>query len=520
MLINKTHYTFLGSCTKSLTTPEKILEKKPRAFAVTDEDTVCGCPAFHKELKGSGIKPILGVELSLESPVVLLAKDRVGWQELMRLVTKKSFGTLSKEDIVGGAASEHCVVLTDDTASYPVKHVFDVATFPCAPSYYVNESDYHDHRLMLTLGQGCTIKTQNKISDGAVLPFFQSEDFFFRENFHPTTERVIDLIEEYDIGSPPSLPSFSDTPNEDLRQLCREGFVKYIRNMKKEEQPYVDRIKYELGVIEEAGLANYFLIMWDIVRFAKSNGWAMSPARGSAGGCLISYLTNITEIDPIKYGLYFERFYNAGRNSPGRVALPDIDLDFPVSKREQVISYIRQKYGEDHVAQVITIGRLKGKQAIREVMRANGVDRFEVDDISALIEGEAAIADELQEMEEESGESSIIRWSLEHHSDALSKWARIDKGEIVGDYAPYFKQAIRLENLKKAKGKHASAIVIGAHSLRDNLALTADKSSNDYLCDFEYTYLESMGYGKFDILGVSIQDKIMCVKEMLAEGLW
>ena len=142
-------------------------------------------------------------------------------------------------------------------------------------------------------------------------------------------------------------------------------------NTKTSEDIYADRIKKELKVISDANLSGYFLIVRDIVNNIRSNSWIPGPGRGSAAGCLVSYLVGITQVDPIEYGLIFERFYNAGRNTEDHISLPDIDIDVPASRRDYTINYIRDKYGHSKVSQMVTFGRLQGRSALKEVLRMN-----------------------------------------------------------------------------------------------------------------------------------------------------
>ena len=159
-----------------------------------------------------------------------------------------------------------------------------------------------------------------------------------------------------------------------LRQLCRNGWKERLSNTNKiesNESVYLNRITTALEVISEANLSGYFLIVRDIVANIKNNGWLPGPGRGSAAGCLVSYLIGVTQVDPIEHGLIFERFYNAGRNTDDHISLPDIDIDVPATKRDETIKYIREKYGKDKVGQMVTFGRLQGRSALKEVLRMN-----------------------------------------------------------------------------------------------------------------------------------------------------
>ncbi len=242
----------------------------------------------------------------------------------------------------------------------------------------------------------------------------------------------------------------------------------------------------------------------------------------SAAGCLVSYLINITAINPIPYNLLFERFYNAGRNTKDRISYPDIDVDLPKEKREDIIEYIKTKYGHDKVAQMSTFQTMKGRGAFKDVCRAHGGITFEeLNEITKFIPDEAAIADDLQEMREETGESSIIRWALENNSKELKDWCYIQKdGSLDGPLAKRFEQAIRLEGTKTAQSKHASGIVIAPESLSDICPMILDSKSKDksLIAGLEMNDLEALGIIKLDILGLNMLDKIMGIQQILETG--
>jgi len=302
----------------------------------------------------------------------------------------------------------------------------------CTPdAHYCRKEDAVDQRVLLCNNLKITFADiSRKIINDQDIPmgcFFTSDNYHIpsqeeMRNLHTeeeinNTNFVCDLIEEYNILSKPKLPLFECPSNfsqdEYLRELCRQGWKAKIANVipKENQQIYLDRIKYELEVLQGAGLSSYFLIVQDIVNYVRSQGWLPGPGRGSAAGCLVSYLISITNIDPIKYGLLFERFYNEGRNTVDNISMPDIDVDIPIEKREMVIQYIKDKYGSDKVSQMVTFNTIKGRGALKDVLRVYGNITFEeMNKITKNIPDESKIADDLQEMKEETGEASIIRW--------------------------------------------------------------------------------------------------------------
>jgi DNA polymerase-3 subunit alpha len=411
----------------------------------------------------------------------------------------------------------------------------------CTPdAHYANKEDAIDQRILLCNNLKTTFpeisrKIQNKESFGMSC-FFESDNFHIlsqeemndlhTEEEIENTNIVSDMCEEYNILDKPRLPKFNCPSNynvdEYLRQLCRDGWrTKIADNVPKSDQDkYVDRIKSELDILQSAGLSSYFLIVQDIVNYVRQNNWLPGPGRGSAAGCLVSYLIGITSIDPIKYNLLFDRFYNAGRNTKDRVSMPDIDVDVPINKREKVIEYIKQQYGSDKVSQMITFNTIKGRGALKDVLRVYGNVSFEeMNLITKNIPDEAKIADELQEMKDETGEASIIRWALENNSDKLKEWCHIDEsGELQGPLAKRFEQAIRLEGTKSNQSKHAAGVVIGDRQLSSICPMIYDTKTDQTIAGMEMQDLESIGVIKFDILGVAMLDKIMTVQDILQKG--
>jgi DNA polymerase-3 subunit alpha len=408
----------------------------------------------------------------------------------------------------------------------------------CTPdAHYVNKEDAIDQRILLCNNLKTTFTEINrKIDNNETIPmscFFNSDNYHILsqeeiKNLHTekeiaNTNLVSDMCEEYNILSSPKLPPF-DCPNkmddaEYLRELCRNGWRDKIQNKipKTDHDTYVERIKYELSVLQGANLSSYFLIVQDIVNYVKKNSWLPGPGRGSAAGCLVSYLIGITNIDPIKHNLLFDRFYNAGRNNADHISMPDIDVDVPIDKREFIISYIKEKYGSDKVSQMITFNTIKGRGALKDVLRVYGNISFdEMNNITKNIPDESKIADELQEMKDETGEASIIRWALENNREKLKEWCFLDdQDNLQGPLAKRFEQAIRLEGTKSNQSKHAAGIVISAEPLNEICPMIYDTKNNQYIAGMEMQDLENLGIIKFDILGVAMLDKIMTIQSLL-----
>jgi DNA polymerase-3 subunit alpha len=256
-----------------------------------------------------------------------------------------------------------------------------------ADSHYPTKEDAPDQRVLLCAALKTTLKSMDKKIKSGEETYFKSN--FMKNCYHiPSLEemqvwndeeelanavRISEMCEDYDIRHAPILPNFpcpnGENPNRYLRTLCQGGWSSKIYGRVEEDKwpEYQERVRKELKVIDEAGLASYFLIVQDYCNWARSVGMIVGPGRGSGAGCLVSYLIGITAVDPIKHGLIFERFYNAGRNAPGHISLPDIDCDFPVNRRKEIVAYLKNKYGSEKVANIATFNSMKGRGALSEM---------------------------------------------------------------------------------------------------------------------------------------------------------
>ena len=403
---------------------------------------------------------------------------------------------------------------------------------PCVATpdaHYPRSEDAYDQRILLcNLLETTLPNVEQRLSrqeDVSLATFFRSDKYHIpsyeeMKEIHTEEElsntiKISDSCEDYEILGPPILPPYQceGGPDEYLKQCCRVGWKNKIQDVisEKKQGIYSDRVKHELKILQGAGLSSYFLIVADIVNHIRDNGWLPGPGRGSAAGCLVSYLIGITSIDPIKYGLIFERFYNVGRNSDDHISMPDIDMDVPVSKRDEIIEYIKKKHGEDRVGQMITYQTMMGRSAMKDVLRAcGGISFEEMNKITQNIPDKAEIAEDLEQMRREKGESSIIRWALENRPDKLRDWCYIDdSGTFQGPLAKKFEQAIRLEGTKRAQSKHAAGVVISPQPLTEICPMTLDTKNKQLVGGLEMQDMEDIGMIKFDVLGVAMLDKIM-----------
>ena len=278
----------------------------------------------------------------------------------------------------------------------------------------------------------------------------------------------------------PILPKFAPNEKEELKRQAEEGLQNRIKTSQLSDniEVYQKRLSYELQIIEKMGFPGYFLIVADFVQWSKKNKIPVGPGRGSGAGSLVAYCLTITDLDPIKYGLLFERFLN-----PERVSMPDFDIDFCQDRREEVIQYVQKKYGKDRVAQIITFGGLLSKAAIRDVGRVLQLPYPQVDKIAKLIPTEAnkpvSISKALKEeprLEEEKKSSETVRRMLEY--------------------------SLQIEGLLRNASTHAAGIVIGDRPLVNYVPLYKDSKSEMPATQFSMKWAEASGLVKFDFLGL------------------
>ncbi|HEU0164225.1 MAG TPA: DNA polymerase III subunit alpha, partial [Thermomicrobiales bacterium] len=265
------------------------------------------------------------------------------------------------------------------------------------------------------------------------------------------------------------------TPETYLRKLCEEGAMKHYGTL---DGTIGERLSYELGVIGSMGFTNYFLVVWDFVLFAKQNGILVGPGRGSAAGSLVTYCLDITGLDPLKYDLIFERFLN-----PSRISMPDIDIDFADDRRDEVIKYVVQKYGDDRVAQIVTFGTLKAKAAVRDVGRAMGLSFGDTDRVAKLIPTDPKMTINL-------AMSQVPELSKLYDGDGQVK-------ELIDT-------ALKVEGLARHSSTHAAGVVISRDPLVQHVPLqrAGGKSEGDVTTQWGQGHLEDLGLLKMDFLGL------------------
>jgi DNA polymerase-3 subunit alpha len=416
-------------------------------------------------------------------------------------------------------------------------------------AHYASKEDALDQRVLLCNKLDITLREVNekmvRNEDIDLGSFFKSSNYYIpshdvmaslhTEEEIANSQLIADMCENYDITGKPRLPKYPcpDGMNsgEYLRKLCKEAWrgkqdlinqVCIKRGWTSAH--YGSRFENEYTVLTEAGLADYFLIVNDIIQFARDDGQLVGAGRGSAGGSLILYLLGVTSVDPLEFDLLFERFYNAGRNTADRVSMPDVDMDFEKFGRERVLDYVRDRFGHDRVGQIITFHRMQGRSALKDVLRVhNACSADEMNRITEYIPDENDISDQLEIMREADkeaggdGEASILQWTLENHPKEMQEWCFIDdKGKLQGPMAKMFAQAIRLEGTKRTQSRHAAGVILSNEPLNEVCPMVYDKSNNEWSVGYEMGDAEDCGHIKFDFLAIATLDKINMTQRQLA----
>lgn len=418
-------------------------------------------------------------------------------------------------DIGQQAAGHFLIELADE---------FGIKCVATGDAHYVYPKDSKFHKTF------CAIKQNKKIKDLPNIRYYTEPVYSLIDNSwasecYPArlvdeTHILANKIELYDITSDATIPESDVSKNGDPK----EYLLKYCTNQLIERglhtSEYVERLNYELEILTLGNLFDYFLIVEDYVKYAISNDILVGPSRGSAGGCLVSYLLDIISIDPIKYDLSFDRFFS--KDKAISKTLPDIDSDFPTSKQHIIINYIIEKYGKEKVCGVVTRMTLQGKNALKDVLRVySACDFAQMNKITDLIPKRDRISDKLAEFKEETGSDSIIYYCLKKEPSLLADYCTLhtvnDQEIFSGEYAMYFELAIGIEGGIKALSKHPSAIIISKHDIVDVAPLILDKSSGEMIIDYDMNNFPYAGLVKFDILRLKSLDCLTEVNNLLRE---
>jgi DNA polymerase-3 subunit alpha len=383
-------------------------------------------------------------------------------------------------------------------------------------SHYVHRHDHEAHDALLCVQTGAMLSDPNRFKFEGQEHYLKSaaEMRYLFRHVPEACDNTLWIAEranvELEFGKP-QLPNFPlpDGFADDaayLDHLTWEG----ARQRWGEQLPpaAVERLAYELQVIKNMGFASYFLIVWDLIRHAKQSGIRVGPGRGSAAGCAVAYCLRITELDPIKYDLLFERFLN-----PSRISMPDIDMDFDSRYRDEMIRYAAEKYGRDHVAQIITFGTIKARNAVRDAARVLGYPYGLGDKVAKAMPPLVM------------GRDTPLKYCFEEHPKFHDGYKAAQELRAMYEMDPDIRRVVDvakgLEGLKRSDGIHAAAVVITKEPLTDYLPIQrkpesgVDPQSAPIVTQYEMHGVESLGLLKMDFLGLRNLDVVTDTVEML-----
>lgn len=496
----KSNYTLLSSLIDIKKLVSYASQNNIKALALTD-DNLTSTMLFYHECVNNNIKPIIGMEIYLEGNNILLyAKDYKGYQNLIKLSTKKTEGNITFQDLktynknilaiipyLSINILNNCQDIYNDIyIGFSTKEE-ELQAKQVGIPVFINkvlylkkdESKYMKYLYMLkhnkTISDDITYKDNNNyiLLDKASL---YSSNIGLNNTNIIANKCNINFPKEKNI-----LPIYDKNINnsaEYLKSLSIKGLNKRLNN--NISNIYKERLLYELNVINKMEYSNYFLIVYDFIKYSKKNN-ILVTVRGSAGASLVAYSLGITDIDPIKYDLLFERFLN-----PNRITMPDIDTDFPDIYREQVINYVKNKYGEKNVSGIITFGTLSVRLVIRNVAKILNIPSNHVDNIIKYIPEVTNL-----HLKDFYNENKLFRSAIDSN----------DKLHLM------YEICTKIEGFPHHTSAHAAGIVISSNPLDDKVPLV--KSDNMYLTGYTMEYLEELGLLKMDFLGLKNLTTIM-----------
>lgn len=547
-----TQFSFLTSSVRLGELPKRVSELGMKAVAMTDHHNMFGGIQHYKKCKALGVQPILGAELNVTAPngdlhhLVLLARDGVGYQNLIRLVSmghmdstsgdgpavsldqisESSRGLVALTGCLGGVVSQQVLEFGEDAGRELLASLRD----RFEPGHLFVEIQNHGFPEQPVLNQ-----ILSQIAGDLALPLIATNDVHFMNKDDAAAQLYLDCVRvgrtyeeallshhgssemylksplemsrafaefpealkntllvaemcselKLDLGTP-MLPNFpvpeGHTIDSYFRKESNDGLDRRLQKMQQQGlsidgNAYRQRLEVELDVIVGMRYPGYFLIVWDFIREAKARGIPVGPGRGSGAGSLVAYALGITDLDPLPYDLLFERFLN-----PERVSMPDFDIDFCMSRREEVIDYVAHKYGKSSVGQIATFQNLKARSVIKDVARAMGFPAPEAQRIASLVpdlgQGKTATISEALTMEPK----------LKSLADSDERVAEL------------LNQSERLEGLTRHAGMHAAGVVISEGPLYNYVPVF--KSDEALVTQYDKNDVEDAGLVKFDFLGL------------------
>ncbi len=489
-LYNKTTYTFLSSLLEVDDLINLALKYNLGSIGICD-DNMFGVMEFIRKCEENKINPIIGLDLEDR---LLFAKNYKGYQNLLKLTTIKSERELTIEDYKKYKSDLICIPLKE------IELIYQDVYYPLTDENKDNDKVIYLNKLLYKedkdkeilkyielLRDNLTISDEYEFKEGCYYKEIEGDSKAILNTYKLASECNFKLP-NYNL----SLAMFNPSVDASvyLKSLAYKGLEKRLNG--NIPNNYIERLNYELDVIIKMGFANYFLVVYDFIKYAKKLGILVGPGRGSAAGSLVSFTLGITDIDPLKYDLLFERFLNVER-----ITMPDIDTDFPDIYRDEIIKYVKEKYGEKRVSNIITFGTMGAKLCVRDIGRVMNVNLKDVDTISKLI---GSRKDSLKVIIEQ---DKRIQELIEN-DNKIKKLMQV---------------AVKVEGLKRQSGTHAAGIIIADKDLDEIVPLVYN--NNLYISGYEASYLEDLGLLKMDFLGIRNLTTIMEILDAILtnEGL-
>lgn len=479
---------------------------------LADINSLSQCVHYHKAMTEAGKKPVLGATFLSPNnvPLIVFARNKTGWQHILKLHCEAS--KHNDKVLINQLCSDDIIIFANSVESIDTKYLYkyrsinskDCAGLPLTNNCY-EKSSRNANNVIRCLEKNIKLNEYDYENKDDFI--YSLQDLTHRgitKDEVSQIEKIFDSVETFDILEDTKLPKMADNEYQRFRSIC-------LKNLP-DDPVYKERLDYELNMINNADMCGYFLIVHDIIDYIRSKGYFLGTGRGSVGGSLAAYLSGITNVDPIKYDLIFERFY-----TPDRKSLPDIDIDLQPECRDELVKYLKGRYGEYSFAQVITFNRMKGAGALKSVLRTSPKNvSFGIQNaITKSLPFEGKIADELVDQKKRFGTSSILFWALKN-DNLLDRWCKMDsEGNYTGDFAEEFKLAIELDGTIISHGRHASAFALSNKPLYEKSPLVWDNSANDYILGVDMYSMEDLGIIKVDLLGLDLLSKCKYVTEII-----
>ena len=517
-------------------------------LALTDEGVLHGAIEFYNLCRNQNIEPIIGCLFQYKqwrnaeafSSMIVYAKDEIGYQSLIELSTQYQKSKLVSKDMerIIKEVSEHLqIVFPQENSEWALEcsngevafqrwlfeaeeryfsniylgielnqalpisleqleewtKDFSTKLLPFVKTFYLKAEDDFSYRVLKAIGDGETLSTTQAEVSGQ---YYLQDEKALTQHWSTVLEgKLVRQLQEFVDSLKWELPKHQlllpkfqtpegKTSHDYLQEICQQS----LKDKELVKDEYESRLNYELSIIHQMGFDDYFLIVWDIMKYAHEAGIQTGPGRGSAAGSLVSYLLNITKVDPIEYQLLFERFLN-----PERYTMPDIDLDFPDNRREDILDYVRRKYGDNHVAQIATFGTFGSKQALRDVCRVLGLTTVQAGEWSKAVPNQLGIN---------------LKSAYEQSKSLQALVSRSPKNQLI------FETACRIEGLPRHLSTHAAGVVLYDKPLTDVIPLMY-KEQQLPITQYTMKYVEQIGLLKMDFLGLSIlHDSIELTKSI------